>query len=402
MARPHNRLLVLASLAALFLCVATAPSAGAATRTVRATTISGGKLVFKLRGVRPASIRAARLRVGAARRRVPLAPVKRAARRGTLRLSPPRTGGGRLRRRAKLVIVTKRTPALASTKPCPAVPAGALHLSQDGSDSAQGDARHPWRTLEKAAASAGPGASVVLHGGAYGQSGRATTLARSGTAAAPITFLGAPGEAAVVRGGLFVDGDHLRACNLKLVGATGPVAPRTAENPEGEEVKVSITGDDFELANSEVSGSRWHAGVYLSGAENARLLGNYIHDNGRFEDSSHANLDHGVYWGSGSGLVEGNRIEHNFAHAVVLYPNADGVTVRRNTMTRHGRAAVMFGEGARDNVVERNQIHGNRKGVQAYELTGTGNQVRNNRVWNNAEGNLTDLGGLRTVANVTS
>jgi parallel beta-helix repeat protein len=126
---------------------------------------------------------------------------------------------------------------------------------------------------------------------------------------------------------------------------------------------------------------------------------NYIHDNGRFDDASHANLDHGIYIGEGSGVIEGNRIEHNYAYGVQLYPKAHDVTVRNNVITRHGRAGVIIAEDAANNQVVDNTVNGNRRGIQAWSLRGKGNVVRSNKLWDNHEGNLLDLDGVSVSGN---
>lgn len=273
-----------------------------------------------------------------------------------------------------------------------AVPGDARFVSPSGSDSNPGTVDRPWRTIDRAEDAAVPGMTVALRGGSYSAWGEITYLEADGSSGAPISIVAYPGETPSIAGHVAVYGDHRRLCGLALEGATGPVARPSSGNPEREQGKVIISGDGFELVNSEVSGSRWHAGLYLSGAEGARIVGNYIHDNGRFDDPSHANLDHGLYWASGSGLIEGNRFEDNYAHAVQLYPDADNVTVRRNTMTGHGRSAVMVAKQVADSVIEDNEIFGNRKGIQAWSLSGEGNVARDNRLWDNRDGDLVGAG----------
>lgn len=273
-----------------------------------------------------------------------------------------------------------------------AVPGDARFVSPRGSDSSPGTVSRPWRTIEKAETEAGPSTTVALRGGSYGTSGEIISLEADGRSDAPISIVAYPGETPSIAGHVAVYGDHRRLCGLVLDGATGPVARPSSGNPDREQVKLLVSGDGFELSSSEVSGSRWHAGIYLSGAEEARIVDNYIHDNGRFGDPSQANLDHGLYWSSGSGLIEGNRFEDNYAHAVQLYPDADGVTVRRNAMTGHGRSAVMVAKQVADSVIEDNQIFGNRKGIEAWSLSGEGNVARDNRLWDNRDGDLVGHG----------
>jgi hypothetical protein len=241
--------------------------------------------------------------------------------------------------------------------------------------------------------------TVVLRGGTYGALGHVTYLAADGSPSAPISWVAAPRETPLIHGHVAIDGNNRRICGLIFDGPTGPTANPQPGDPEREQDKIYVAGDDVEISNSEVRGVRWHSGIYLNGADRFRLIDNYIHDNGRFDDPSHANLDHGIYVGDGSGLIEGNRIEHNVANAVQLYPRAHDVTVRRNVMTGHGRAAVMIAEDATNNQVIDNRIYGNRAGVQTWSLRGRGNSVRSNRLWNNRGGNFVDTDGLLLANN---
>ncbi len=69
------------------------------------------------------------------------------------------------------------------------------------SDSGDGSAVHPWRTIAKAAEMAGPGDTVIIRAGTY----RETVVAKtSGTAQSPIIFEAAPGAHVVLTGA-----DHL-------------------------------------------------------------------------------------------------------------------------------------------------------------------------------------------------
>jgi Right handed beta helix region/Protein of unknown function (DUF1565) len=280
------------------------------------------------------------------------------------------------------------------------VPAGARYVAPDGLDSNPGSREQPWRTLQQAEAAARPGTTVVLRPGSYGARGTVTRLARSGSPGAPISFVAEPGQAApTLYGQVRVEGDHRRLCGLLFEGPTGPIADGTASSRGGEDVQLWIMGDEVELSRSEVRGNRWHAGVYLYRAEHARLVGNYVHDNGQFGRPAMANLDHGIYFESGSGLIADNLIEHNLAHGIQLYPGPANVSVRGNTITGHGRAAIIFGERAAANEVVDNLIAGNHEGIRTWELTGTGNVVRGNRLSRNRHGHVVDSAPLSLSAN---
>ena len=395
-------------------------SALAGKRSFRAVGVdSAGRLVFKVR-VEASRLGSATVRVGSYKRKLSRRTVRRALRRGKLRVRVPRKVRRKLRRMAlrarprtqprplgkapaarpaaKVVVVTRDpAPRGIASPDCMAVPSGARYVSPSGDDGNPGTKGEPWRTLDHAEEQSRPGTTVVLRGGDYSARGKSLWVFRNGTDADPITWVAQPGETPKIKGQIGVDGNSRRFCGIVFDGPTGATSNRT---PDGEQDKMYVAGDDFELISSEIRGSRWHAGIYLNDAERFRLVGNYVHDNGRFDDPSHANLDHGIYVGSGSGLIENNRIENNYAFGVQLYPNASGVTVRGNRITGNGRAGVIFGEEAAGNQVVDNDIYGNQRGIQAWELTGKGNVAKGNRLWGNREGNLVGLDGIAVTGNV--
>ena len=73
-------------------------------------------------------------------------------------------------------------------------------VSTGGDDGNPGTADRPWRTLARAAQAAGPGDVVTFRGGSYTVPDE-VVLSRSGTSAAPISFVAAAGEFPVLDGG---------------------------------------------------------------------------------------------------------------------------------------------------------------------------------------------------------
>jgi parallel beta-helix repeat protein len=418
-ARPHRAVLVAALLAVAVFALSLASVADAKTRTVRVSAVQGSQLVFKTRGVSAKSVRAARLKVGRKQRSLRVSSVRRNVKRGKVVVRAPKSLRRKVRKVSKLrkanapkpvikaAVTAVQTQAAQTTlllatggglsprdlqRPgCPSV-SGGYFVSPSGDDSNPGTASRPWQTIEKAESEVRPGDTIVLRGGSYGAWGKNTYFNTNGTASAPINVVAYPGETPVFPGQVAIGGDYTTVCGMLFRGGTGPVGNAAADNPKREMPKVWIAGDHVTLQSSEVTGAQWHAGVYLE-ADNARIIGNYIHDNGQFDRPEMANLDHGLYWAKGhGGLIEGNTFEHNFAHAVQLYPNVSGVTVRNNRMTGQGRAAVLLCDSVSDNVVEDNDIYGNRRGIQGYEVSGHNNVARGNRLWNNAEGDLSGDG----------
>lgn len=80
-----------------------------------------------------------------------------------------------------------------------------FHVTTDGKDTNDGDARFPFATIQRAEEAAGPGDTVLIHGGTYRmdssriartERGRAhvTELGKSGKPGRPICYFAAPGE----------------------------------------------------------------------------------------------------------------------------------------------------------------------------------------------------------------
>ena len=312
--------LVAAALAALVAFVP-APAAFAKRHSIAASARHHDFLVFKLEDIAPPSVRSARLRMGEHARRMPVRTVRAAARRGTLRARVPKrwrrsSRPHAKRHRPKLVLtIDPRAPSAPSPPPPPSplpspsppgpLPAGAKFVSASGSDSDPGTESAPWRTIGKAIDAAEPGDTIVLGAGTYGARGTTTTADTNGTSTAPITFMGHPGQPKPqILGHFKIDGDHLRFNGLFFNGPTGRVKDISTDNPKGEQVQVTINGSHVTISGSEIANSDWHAGIFLSDAEDARIVGNYIHDNG--DDGSccleyQFNASHGIYFSSGSG-----------------------------------------------------------------------------------------------------
>jgi Right handed beta helix region len=228
---------------------------------------------------------------------------------------------------------------------------------------------------------------VVLHEGTYGAPGTTTNVEKSGTTGAPITFTGSPGEARpTIQGYVRVVGSHLRFSGLTFDGPTGPVGARTSSNPDGEDVQVAIMyGTDVEVSGSEIRDNHWHAGLYVD-ATNVRLVGNWVHDNGDRSQSSQANLDHGIYWEKGSGLVANNVVEDNYSYGVHLHPDAGPVTVSNNTIVGNGRGGVLVTENSVNNRIANNVVaHNAWYGIRTWALTGAGNVAEHNVLWRNGD-----------------
>lgn len=259
------------------------------------------------------------------------------------------------------------------------------------------------RTFAKSASSARPGDTVVLGPGTYGRRGTSLRIRRDGTPSNPIVFRGAKGQPRPkVLGHVRVDASHVRLERLEFAGPTGQVVERTAANPRGEEVQVWIRGHDVTISGSEVRDNAWHAGVFVT-ASDARIVRNFIHDNGDSRDPRQRNLDHGIYWASGAGgLIADNLIEGNLAYGVHLYPRPAGVRVLQNTLVRNGRAGLILADDTADALVANNIIAFNGDDEITSGLAGDGNVLANNLFWQNGSGAVSASDGLADAPKVVA
>jgi hypothetical protein len=259
-----------------------------------------------------------------------------------------------------------------------------LHVSEHGTDSGSGSAVRPWRTLARAASALRPGDTLLVAPGTYGRRGTRLRIDRDGTSDNRITVRGEPGASRPrILGHVRIDGHHVRLDHLLIDGPTGPLLPRTAANPRGEEVEVWVRGHDVELSDCEVRQSAWHA-------------------NGDPGQPSAANLDHGIYWDSGSGLVANNLIDHNVAFGIHLYRHPADVKVVHNTVVRNGRSGIILSAAASDVDVSSNIVAFNARPDLSFDLHGTGNSATGNLFWSNGGTGVTATDGIQVADNVVA
>jgi hypothetical protein len=293
--------------------------------------------------------------------------------------------------------VSPRSSLRASTSACGG---GVFYVSPAGSDGNPGTLAQPWRTLTKAIGALLPGQTAYVRAGVYQEqlSGSCGTAynklywTRSGTANEPITIAGYPGEEkhVLVLTAITLAGDYQRLQRLVVDKNLGWSSSdqRCDGGPN-----VNLTGRNDSLEGVEVRNSAM-SGVYLEGADGARLVGNWIHDNG-----GHFNHDHGVYWSSGaSGLAADNIVQDNYANGVKIGPNAQSVLVAENTVDGNGRSGIIVSGDSTytsnnntiaNDIVSWNGSSGSGFGIRTYWQTagvGNGNEAVNNLVSGNTSG----------------
>ena len=265
------------------------------------------------------------------------------------------------------------------------------YVSPGGSDAGPGTSARPWRTLGHALGELEPGDRLLLDGGTYGD---AAVLETDGTPAAPITVTAAPGERPVLTARLKISADFVRVAGLLFDGPEASVYISQSQH-------VEFSGN--EIRNVDVSG------IYVGddegrGSDHVHILRNRIHDNG-----SHANLDHGIYFGNGRHAVIANNIlERNLAYGIKLGPGALGALATHNTIVANGRSGIIV-SGDDEDVSTGNRVTNNLLADDAewairtyWESAGVGtdNVALGNLASGHPEGDYTDeFGGIRYEGN---
>ena len=265
---------------------------------------------------------------------------------------------------------------LASLAPRNVAAAGTYYVSTTGSDATgSGSLAQPWRTIQKAADSVGPGATVLIQPGSYTG---AVEIAIAATAASPVIFRGngagvvleaasVARDAVLITESAYVTWENIRIQN----------APRAG-------LRVSMSNHVTIRHNVFANNQRW--GLFTDFSDDLLIEGN---------ESFGATIEHGIYH-SNSGdrpVIRGNVIHDNYANG--LHMNGDvsmggdgtitSPVVEGNYIYNNG---VGGGSGINMDGVERAMIRNNvivnahASGISMYQIDG-GICSRNNTVYHN-------------------
>ena len=250
--------------------------------------------------------------------------------------------------------------------PLPTPTGPVYYVSTSGSDSADGSASRPWRTLAKAAAATPAGATAIIAQGSY----TGFTMSRSGQAGSPITFQAAsvgsvhvtpPSGASVIT----IAGAHyITLTGLSIEGAGG------SQNA-GVDV---LDGSSYITVSGGTLANNRSYGVDVNGSTYVTIRGNTITGN-----------DVGVRVNrAGAGvLIDSNDVVNNTG--MVVNDPAPG--------TDWGAVGISFLHTVGPLVASNNTIHGNRAPSDdygydggAFEIYGSsGATMASNRIWDNQD-----------------
>lgn len=289
----------------------------------------------------------------------------------------------------------------------------ALYVSPRGSDSNPGTSDRPFRSIRRAARSAGPGTTVYVAPGTY--NGGIRTNA-SGRADARITYISTTKWGAKI------------------------VPPAKSQNKAGWDNR----GDYVDVIGFEVDGrghkegARWTHGIYNGGSYDS-IRNNYVHHiaqgikcnsaggaaigvDGYYrgvKSDAIANLVHdigpagchfvqGIYF-STSGSVKNNVVYRVSEAAINLWHDAHNVIITNNTVTESNTGIIVGGgnfyhtRGPNDHtLVYSNIVYDNKMGISEQGKTGKNNSYRNNLVYRNSRFNWSLKNGLTHSGTVSS
>ncbi len=281
-------------------------------------------------------------------------------------------------RNADVSTLALRTALVALGLFAPLASAETYYVAASGDDGNPGTLSEPWRTLQHAADTIGPGDTVEVRGGNYA----GMYLDTSGTAAQPIVFeayqnetpsivadnaitpdgINLEGASWVTVQGFTVNGRSragIRAVTCEHVTIRGNVMDRN-------DVWGVLTGfcDDLLIENNIASRSGEQHGIYVSNSGDRPVIrGNLIW--GNRANGIHMNGD--VSQG-GDGIISGAIVEAN-----VIYGNGAG-----------GGSGINC-DGVQDSLIRNNLIYDQHaSGISLYQIDGggpsSGNRVLNNTV----------------------
>jgi hypothetical protein len=263
----------------------------------------------------------------------------------------------------------------------PAHAASVRYVAPSGSDSADGSASHPYKTLTKAFSTLRAGDTLYVRGGTYPE--RIKSTPADGTASSPITVKAYPGERPVVQGLLWLSTPDY--WTLDGVNVTWSSA-----NSASEHMVKMTGGTGWRLTNAEIWGAHSYAAILVAGTPSGWRLDHLdVHDTYKSND---VNQDHLVYvnGGTGGGTIERclfARSENG--RGIKIGPPSGSsaaignVTIRYNTFYDNlGPSNIQLSYGASNNRIYRNIMvrpkSTSTSNVTAYNLNGTGNSAWEN------------------------
>jgi parallel beta-helix repeat protein len=254
------------------------------------------------------------------------------------------------------------------------------------------------------------GQTGCLLGGTFAES---LSVSTGGAAGSPKRLASAPGYQATLRGILSISdsANDLVFENLVLDGQNQNATPSPQVNGD----RITFRGDEVTNANSAICFVLGGSFERYGRARDVVIERNRIHHCGRLPVTGH---DHGIYVeGADNARITDNLIYANADWGIHLYPDSDGSYIAYNVIDGNGAGLIFAGERAGgeyqhdyasdNNLVEQNIITNStvRYNVESWwgGPLGVGNVARQNCFWHGHLGDV-DLseGGFTVSANIVA
>ncbi len=269
------------------------------------------------------------------------------------------------------------------------------YVSTTGSDSNDGSAAHPWRTIQHASTLVTGGYTVHVAPGTY--NGPISTHA-SGTASARIRYIsdtkwgariyypGSPSAQSI----WYNNGSYVDIAGFEV---TGLAPARIGIQNEGSYVRIIGNKIHDIVADCSVGGQAVNHSNYNSVWNDT--IGNVLY-NIRVAPTCTSAHGYGIYHAMYGGKIQNNIIFNNTSHGIHLWHAANHVIISNNTVFNNGRAGIVLGAGdapggiVLDNtVVTNNILYHNAEGLWEFcysgqTCIGSNNQYSNNLIYGNS------------------
>jgi parallel beta-helix repeat protein len=256
------------------------------------------------------------------------------------------------------------------------------YVATNGNDSNPGTEVQPFRTIAKGISVLGPGDTLLVKSGTYGESLRSFPSGTSWNA--PVTVATYPGARVIINGSYYGYVAYITNCSYVVLD--GLVFDGVNGSTEG--ILIDEGAHHIRIKNSEVKNAKM-TGILVNnvGSPNSdynEFINLDVHDNGTTD------FDHGLYIETANNLVEDCRVYNNSGWGVHIYNGSSAVannnTVRKNKIYDNARTGVrgrgiILSSGS-GNIAYDNLIWGNQDGIQiAYNASNS--QVYNNTIYAN-------------------
>ena len=295
------------------------------------------------------------------------------------------------------------------------------YVSPSGNDSNPGTQAAPFATIEKADSVATPGTTIHVAPGTYTMNGTYTT--HSGTATARITFIsdtkwGAK-LASVSLGShsgyatWYSGGDYVDIIGFDIAGGTNGTRGIAKDGSYSRIIGNKIHG--IGGATCKDGGDGIVTNNYATHDDD--IIGNLIFNTGPPLPNT-CNQHHGIYQGNIGGHIS-NNIVYNIrgGYGIHCWHACSNATITNNLVFNNNAGGIIVGGGdapnyansPADNIIIANNIAINnaRDGIREFEYSGehtigSHNQILNNIVYGNPDGNMVLLAGNTASGTITS